>query len=108
MKCLKIRSCLVFRFTFSRTARNALAACSGKAYREAHSAWRERSEGKSVPAFCMTAYAWRMAAMAAAMSGARKVEDPATMTFAPAAKLRAAVAASIPPSTSMWNDRFLL
>ena len=41
--------------------------------------------------------------MAAAISGALKVEEPATKTLAPAAAASGAVSGSIPPSTSMWN-----
>ena len=40
--------------------------------------------------------------MAAAMSGALKVEEPATKALAPALAAMGAVFGSMPPSTSMW------
>lgn len=42
-----------------------------------------------------------MAQIAWLMSGALKVEEPATNTFAPAVAATGAVRGSIPPSTSM-------
>ena len=42
------------------------------------------------------------AAISAATSFARKMDVPATMTFAPASRDARAVATLIPPSTSMW------